>query len=165
MGGVNVSSAIRIRVNRSLTLPQSFFFAHFWPESRDEYFSCCNEREAHMIVAFYHHLIRNGVGSSHITVLTLYNGQRKLILKKLKYHPDLQGHIFNVRTVDSYQGQHPCFKAARDGFLISTRHRGGEWDHSAVARPQQPSQQHRLPLSMSSAQMTVAVCTRLTTCP
>lgn len=83
----------------------SFFFAHFWPESRDEYFSCCNEREAHMIVAFYHHLIRNGVGSSHITVLTLYNGQRKLILKKLKYHPDLQGHIFNVRTVDSYQGE------------------------------------------------------------
>ena len=118
-----------------------------------------------MIVAFCHHLVRNGVGSSHITVLTLYNGQRKMILKKLKYHPDLQGHIVNVRTVDSYQGQQFSSRAAGDGFLNATRHRGGEWDHLAVARPQQSLQQHRFPLGMSSAQMTVVACTRLTTCP
>ncbi len=57
-----------------------------------------------MIAGFYVHLIYNGVSTKDITVLTFYNGQRKLILKKLRFHHLLQGLLHSVRTVDSYQG-------------------------------------------------------------
>ncbi len=83
----------------------SYFFTHEWPETRDQYMSSCNPREADMIVNFFDYLVLNGVGHNEITVLTFYNGQRKLILKGLRDHPNLKGHHFKVVTVDSYQGE------------------------------------------------------------
>ena len=59
-----------------------------------------------MIVGFFNYLMYNGMASSDITILTFYNGQRKLILKRLRSHPNLIGRIFNVKTVDSYQGEY-----------------------------------------------------------
>jgi helicase required for RNAi-mediated heterochromatin assembly 1 len=67
--------------------------------------SACNETEAHMIVGFFNYLVLNDENPANITVLTFYNGQRKLIHRLLRRHPDLDGFAFNVVTVDSYQGE------------------------------------------------------------
>ncbi|KAI9793563.1 MAG: hypothetical protein M1816_007996 [Peltula sp. TS41687] len=83
----------------------SYLFSHTWPESKDAHFSRCNGNEADMIIGFFNYLMYNGLKSEQITVLTFYNGQRKLILRKLRSHPNLQGKIFNVKTIDSYQGE------------------------------------------------------------
>ncbi|KAF2139072.1 uncharacterized protein K452DRAFT_320697 [Aplosporella prunicola CBS 121167] len=85
----------------------SFFFTHSWPESKDNQMSSCNAMEAEMIAEFFNHLYLNGHPVDSITVLTFYNGQRKLILRKLLDHPTLGSSRsrFNVVTVDSYQGE------------------------------------------------------------
>ncbi len=83
----------------------SFFFSHNWAESSDSYTSKCNQDEADMIVGFFDYLVQNGMAAQDITVLTFYNGQRKMILRGLKTHPNLQGCYFKVVTVDSYQGE------------------------------------------------------------
>lgn len=83
----------------------TFFFSHDWPESSDVLKSKINEDEANMVVGFYNYLVLNGIEIKAITVLTFYNGQRKLILKKLRSHPNLQGCSHKVVTVDSYQGE------------------------------------------------------------
>jgi helicase required for RNAi-mediated heterochromatin assembly 1 len=83
----------------------SYFFTHEWPEVRDEHMSACNPDEARMIVNFCDYLVLNGMEAANITVLTFYNGQRKLILKRLREHPHFVGSTFKVVTVDSYQGE------------------------------------------------------------
>ncbi|KAF2104557.1 hypothetical protein NA57DRAFT_63019 [Rhizodiscina lignyota] len=83
----------------------SYFFTHEWPESRDENMSSCNHMEAEMIVSFYDYLILNGMKGNQITIITFYNGQRKALLRRLHRHPNLQGRVFKVVTVDSYQGE------------------------------------------------------------
>lgn len=83
----------------------SFFFSHEWPESTDNHMSKVNPEEAAMIVSFFDYLVHNGMETQKITVLTFYNGQRKLLLRELRSHPNLQGCIFRVVTVDSYQGE------------------------------------------------------------
>ncbi|KZF23074.1 hypothetical protein L228DRAFT_253258 [Xylona heveae TC161] len=83
----------------------SYFFTHEWPEGSDNNMSKCNQKEADMIVGFFDYLVLNGVSVNDITVLTFYNGQRKLILKGLKSHPTLCGTYVKVVTVDSYQGE------------------------------------------------------------
>lgn len=83
----------------------TYFFTHDWPESSDSHMSKINQEEAEMIVGFFDYLIHNGMETKNITVLTFYNGQRKLILRALRNHPNLQGCIFKVVTVDSYQGE------------------------------------------------------------
>jgi helicase required for RNAi-mediated heterochromatin assembly 1 len=83
----------------------TFFFSHDWPESSDMLKSKINEDEANMVVGFFDYLVMNGMETKAITVLTFYNGQRKLILRKLRNHPNLQGCFFKVVTVDSYQGE------------------------------------------------------------
>ncbi|KAF2200225.1 P-loop containing nucleoside triphosphate hydrolase protein [Delitschia confertaspora ATCC 74209] len=83
----------------------SFFFTHEWPESQDLNKSYFNQKEASMIVGFFDYLVFNGVDPPKITVLTFYNGQRKVIVKGLRSHPNLRGFSFNVTTVDSYQGE------------------------------------------------------------
>ena len=64
-----------------------------------------NHEEADMVTAFFVYLYQNGTMPSDITILTFYNGQRKLILRKLRSQPTLQGKHFKVVTVDSYQGE------------------------------------------------------------
>ncbi|KAF2438516.1 P-loop containing nucleoside triphosphate hydrolase protein [Karstenula rhodostoma CBS 690.94] len=83
----------------------SFFFTHDWPESRDNNHSAKNEQEAAMIVGFFDYLVLNGIDPAKITVLTFYNGQRKLLLSRLRRHQNLCGHPLKVVTVDSYQGE------------------------------------------------------------
>lgn len=83
----------------------TFFFSHEWPESSDAHMSKINPEEAEMIVGFFDYLVHNGMDTKNITVLTFYNGQRKLILRALRSHPNLQGCVFKVVTVDSYQGE------------------------------------------------------------
>ncbi|KAL5406333.1 hypothetical protein PMIN03_007833 [Paraphaeosphaeria minitans] len=83
----------------------SFFFTHDWPESRDNNHSAKNEHEAAMIVGFFDYLVLNGIDPEKITVLTFYNGQRKLLLSKLRRHQNLCGQPLKVVTVDSYQGE------------------------------------------------------------
>lgn len=58
-----------------------------------------------MIVGFYVYLHMNGVPLEDITILTFYNGQRKLILRALKENKLFQGQYTKVVTVDSYQGE------------------------------------------------------------
>ncbi|KAJ5573691.1 uncharacterized protein N7459_008118 [Penicillium hispanicum] len=84
---------------------QSFFFTHQWSEGGDSLSSKLNELEAVMVVEFFTYLLLNGIKISRITVLTFYNGQRKLILKMMKTNPYLANHFPNVVTVDSYQGE------------------------------------------------------------
>ncbi|OAL51624.1 P-loop containing nucleoside triphosphate hydrolase protein [Pyrenochaeta sp. DS3sAY3a] len=84
----------------------SFFFCHEWPEDRDANMSTYNELEGEMVVNFIDYLLLNAVHPDKITVLTFYNGQRKLILRKMRKHPHLQSYKeFKVVTVDSYQGE------------------------------------------------------------
>ena len=64
-----------------------------------------NVLEAEMIVKFFVYLVHNGLMPEEITVLTFYNGQRKLLLSRLRNQDDLKGHHFKVATVDSYQGE------------------------------------------------------------
>lgn len=83
----------------------TFFFSHEWPESSDHQMSKVNPEEATMITNFYYYLVQNGTAVANITILTFYNGQRKLITKTLRSHPGLQGFRFNIATVDSFQGE------------------------------------------------------------
>jgi helicase required for RNAi-mediated heterochromatin assembly 1 len=83
----------------------SWLFDHQWPEDMNSDFSKFNEQEAQMITNFFAYLVANGTPSAKITVLTFYKGQRKVLLRKLKRHPSLMGQMFNVCTVDSYQGE------------------------------------------------------------
>ncbi|KAI4189557.1 MAG: hypothetical protein LQ348_003777 [Seirophora lacunosa] len=84
---------------------RSFFFCHQWHENHDQLMSKINSGEALMVVGFFNYLVNNGMKPKDITVLTFYNGQRKLIMRGLKAHPNLQGETFKVVTVDSYQGE------------------------------------------------------------
>jgi helicase required for RNAi-mediated heterochromatin assembly 1 len=81
------------------------FFDHGFPESADESLSKLNYREAEMIVGHYEYLFYNGIRADQITVLTFYNGQRKLLLRMLRARASLNGNIFKVATVDSFQGE------------------------------------------------------------
>lgn len=85
----------------------SYFFHHTWSEIRDEYMSSCNRMEAEMIVGFVEYLVLNGMSANEITILTFYNGQRKLIVRLLRENRILLSLVetFRVVTVDSYQGE------------------------------------------------------------
>ena len=83
----------------------SYFFTHKWRETRDSQMSMTNSQEADFVVAFFYYLVQNGMHPYEITVLTFYNGQRKLILRKLREQRQLQETYFKVVTVDSYQGE------------------------------------------------------------
>ncbi|KAL8813625.1 MAG: hypothetical protein Q9200_000107 [Gallowayella weberi] len=83
----------------------TYFFSHAWPEDTDNLMSKVNRTEAVMVVGLFNYLVNNGMKTKDITVLTFYNGQRKLILSALRQHPNMQGEAFKVVTVDSYQGE------------------------------------------------------------
>ncbi|KAF1970981.1 P-loop containing nucleoside triphosphate hydrolase protein [Bimuria novae-zelandiae CBS 107.79] len=99
----------------------SYFFTHEWAESRDNNQSAKNEEEADMIVGFFDYLVLNGVDPAKITVMTFYNGQRKLLSARLKNHPNLRHQVTKVVTVDSYQGEEndiillSLVRSAKDG--------------------------------------------------
>ena len=83
----------------------TYFFIHDWLEDTDLLMSKVNIVEADMVVQFFTYLVHNGMKPEEITVLTFYNGQRKLLFSRLRRHKDLQRNHFKVVTVDSYQGE------------------------------------------------------------
>ncbi|KAL8345942.1 hypothetical protein RB598_000049 [Gaeumannomyces tritici] len=83
-----------------------WLFHHQWPEEMDADCSKYNRQEAEMAVKFFAYLVNNGTDPGLITILTFYNGQRKVLLRMLRNEPALRGmSSFNVFTVDSYQGE------------------------------------------------------------
>lgn len=83
----------------------TWLFTHTWAEETDSNHSKANEQEALMIVRFYNYLVLNGVDPAAITVLSFYNGQRKVILSKLKKNGSYPTASIKVFTIDSYQGE------------------------------------------------------------
>lgn len=84
---------------------RSFFFDHTAHESNDSLLSKVNDFEASMVVNLLAYLVMNKVPASSITVLTFYNGQRKLIMRKKAQNPNVAKPYVNIVTVDSYQGE------------------------------------------------------------
>ncbi|KAF7955588.1 hypothetical protein EAE96_004514 [Botrytis aclada] len=101
---------VQDRVNHRPPVPgmnvDSYFFSHKWQEHRDVNMSCYNAPEAEMVAGFFNYLLLNGVKPEKITVLTYYNGQRKLLLKELSRRvTSVATPYFKVYTVDAYQGE------------------------------------------------------------
>lgn len=85
---------------------KTHFFHHEYHEDHDKFKSAFNEHEAKLVVDFVNGLISKGVEPRQITVLTFYNGQRRLLTRELK---KVEGVVAESRikvvTVDSYQGE------------------------------------------------------------
>ena len=81
------------------------FFHHENAESMDETRSKKNDFEARMIVEFTKYLVWNEIYLDKITVLTFYNGQKKLIQDLFGRHEIFNKYRVKVSTVDSYQGE------------------------------------------------------------
>ncbi|KAJ9490234.1 hypothetical protein VN97_g3039 [Penicillium thymicola] len=84
---------------------RSFFFDHTAHESNDSLSSKVNDFEASMVVNLLAYLVMNNVPPASITVLTFYNGQRKLIMRKKLQNQNVSTAYINILTVDSYQGE------------------------------------------------------------
>ncbi|OQE40164.1 hypothetical protein PENCOP_c006G01589 [Penicillium coprophilum] len=84
---------------------RSFFFDHTSQESADSLSSKVNDFEASMVVNLLAYLVMNKVPAASITVLTFYNGQRKLIMRKKAQNLNIAQSYVNILTVDSYQGE------------------------------------------------------------
>jgi helicase required for RNAi-mediated heterochromatin assembly 1 len=83
---------------------RSYFFQHTSHESNDSLSSYFNEFEASMVIGLLGHLLKNRVPPTHITILTFYQGQRKLIKRKQDKNIDTVHHV-QIATVDAYQGE------------------------------------------------------------
>ncbi|KAL9048752.1 MAG: hypothetical protein Q9162_007569, partial [Coniocarpon cinnabarinum] len=87
----------------------TWFFTHEYPDERDQECSSFNTLEAEMILGLVQYLHYNGVAADQITILTFYNGQRRLIRRlfaedeKARGNADLR--MVQLVTVDSYQGE------------------------------------------------------------
>lgn len=85
---------------------KTYLFHHENHEAVDKFRSTYNQREAQLVVDFVNGLIGHGVKPEKITVLTFYNGQRRLLTQELKrVEGVLSGTRIKVVTVDSYQGE------------------------------------------------------------
>lgn len=83
------------------------FFHHEFPEQQDDQMSTFNRGEAEMMTGFVRYLTFNGMKGKQITILTFYQGQRRMIIKCLRAEPELASSLVGLRlvTVDSYQGE------------------------------------------------------------
>ncbi|KAI4725090.1 P-loop containing nucleoside triphosphate hydrolase protein [Aureobasidium sp. EXF-10728] len=84
---------------------KTYFFHHEHHEEHDKFKSAYNEHEAKLVVGFVNGLISKGIESRKITVLTFYNGQRRLLARELKKVEGCAEARIKVVTVDSYQGE------------------------------------------------------------
>jgi helicase required for RNAi-mediated heterochromatin assembly 1 len=82
-----------------------WFLNHSWEESTNESQSKMNDLEARMIVHFMAYLVYNNVALKNITILTFYNGQKKLLRSLCHRHDLFANQRVNVCTVDAYQGE------------------------------------------------------------
>ncbi|KAG9569747.1 P-loop containing nucleoside triphosphate hydrolase protein, partial [Aureobasidium melanogenum] len=85
---------------------KTYFWHHEYHEAHDKFKSAYNEQEAKLVLDFVNGLISAGVESHKITILSFYNGQRRLLTRELK---KVIGAVTEKRikvvTVDSYQGE------------------------------------------------------------
>ncbi|KAK6001314.1 hypothetical protein QM012_002645 [Aureobasidium pullulans] len=85
---------------------KSYFWHHEYHEAHDRFKSAYNEQEAKLVLDFVNGLVSGGVESHRITILTFYNGQRRLLVREMK---KVTGAVMENRikvvTVDSYQGE------------------------------------------------------------
>lgn len=84
---------------------KTWFFHHENLEAVDKFKSTYNELEAILVVDFVNGLVSENVQPENITVLTFYNGQRRVITRELKRVEGLGDKNIKVVTVDSYQGE------------------------------------------------------------
>ncbi|KAJ5345373.1 hypothetical protein N7452_003377 [Penicillium brevicompactum] len=84
---------------------RSYFLQHSEPERKDSASSYTNWFEAAMVIGLLGHLLKNGVPADQITILTFYQGQRKLISKLKRQGSNLFIPFVEIATVDSYQGK------------------------------------------------------------
>jgi helicase required for RNAi-mediated heterochromatin assembly 1 len=84
---------------------RSFFFNHAEHESNDSLASKVNDFEASMVIKFLAYLVMNKVPPEKITVLTFYNGQKKLMMRKKAQNHRISLPYIKILTVDSYQGE------------------------------------------------------------
>ena len=82
-----------------------WWWHHANEESIDDSKSKQNHVEARMTVEFTKYLVWNNISLQKITILTFYNGQKKLLLTMFRQHELFKGHRIKVCTVDSYQGE------------------------------------------------------------
>ncbi|KAI9894565.1 MAG: hypothetical protein M1814_001919 [Vezdaea aestivalis] len=83
-----------------------FFFSHEWREESDPLGSRRNFEEARFLVGHFEYLFLCGVHCDKITIITVYNGQRKAIANLLRNSTVLPKDIhYNTETIDSYQGE------------------------------------------------------------
>ena len=87
----------------------TWFLTHEYHDERDQELSSYNVYEAQMIIGLVQYLKYNGFESRRMTILTFYNGQRRLIRRLVKEDESTRGdtdmHNINLKTVDSYQGE------------------------------------------------------------
>lgn len=84
----------------------TWFMDHESREGKDAAMSTTNQEEAALIAEFAGHLTLNGVKADQISILTLYNGQRKCLNAELRKQRFLKDQPpIRVYTVDSYQGE------------------------------------------------------------
>lgn len=82
-----------------------WWWHHEDEESTDESKSKQNLTEARMIVEFTKYLVWNNISLTKITILTFYNGQKKLLSSVFHQHELFKGYRVKICTVDSYQGE------------------------------------------------------------
>lgn len=103
----------------------TYFLDHGFQEQQDDLMSTYNRSEADMIVGFVRYLILNGAQAKNITLLTFYNGQRRMLARSLRGDQELSCSLTGIKlvTVDSYQGEEnqivilSLVRSRRIGFL------------------------------------------------
>ncbi|KAG0349212.1 hypothetical protein BG004_000867 [Podila humilis] len=82
-----------------------WFLTHDEQESLEGNNSFVNTHEANMIARLSVYILQQGYDPSEITILTMYSGQRSLIMDKLRKAPHDAAREIRVSTVDGFQGE------------------------------------------------------------
>ncbi|KAG0030936.1 NFX1-type zinc finger-containing protein 1 [Podila clonocystis] len=82
-----------------------WFLTHDEPETLESTYSFANPHEASMIARLAVYILQQGYPPSQITILTMYSGQRNLIMDKLRRAAHDDAREIRVSTVDGFQGE------------------------------------------------------------
>ncbi|KAF9321257.1 NFX1-type zinc finger-containing protein 1 [Podila horticola] len=82
-----------------------WFLTHDEPETLESTNSFVNPHEASMIARLAVYILQQGYPPSQITILTMYSGQRNLIMDKLRRVAHDDARNIRVCTVDGFQGE------------------------------------------------------------
>ncbi|KAG0094771.1 NFX1-type zinc finger-containing protein 1, partial [Podila epicladia] len=82
-----------------------WFLTHDEPETLEGTSSFVNPHEASMIARLAVYILQQGYLPSQITILTMYSGQRNLVMDKLRRAAHVDAREIRVFTVDGFQGE------------------------------------------------------------